>query len=174
MGLKSWLVGLGLFGVTSGAVAQSTEQKAEDKKTDTVEATVTGQGKINTSPVIKPTDVKYDIGVNEEGVPTIKLKVPRVKIKKTELGKALEKDSLSKVREKVSSEENGTNATTQATSVSVSIHNTPMSVITKVGPDIDRKTGLPRIQTGVAIKLNKKIPAPKKLQEIIKDNEVEY
>ena len=80
MGLKTWLVGLGLFGATSGAVAQSSEQKTEDKTDNGVEAVTSGSSeRLQVTPAIRNKQFQYRFEQDEDGTPTVKVDIPLAK-----------------------------------------------------------------------------------------------
>lgn len=80
MSLKTWLVGLGLFGITNGAAAQSTEQNTEDKKDNTTEA-LTGNNAegLKVTPVTRHKKFSYRIEQGEDDSPAIKVDIPLAK-----------------------------------------------------------------------------------------------
>lgn len=80
MGLKTWLVGLGLFGATSGAVAQTGEQKTDDKQDHSIETVTKGSSEESqVTPVIKLSKFQYRFEQDEDGMPTVKVDIPLAK-----------------------------------------------------------------------------------------------
>ena len=82
MGLKTWLVGLGLFGATHGAVAQTGEQKADDKQDNKVETATGGTSEeVEMTPAFHHTKFQFRFEEDEDDLPTVKVDIPLAKKK---------------------------------------------------------------------------------------------